>query len=372
MITVRRASPGDFEAVKDLFREGDDYHRSLRADGIRPDHVDYQRADFDKPLADPAVMVLVAEQQSAVLGFLRVRKLETAATRIHEAARIALIDELVVAEESRGRGVGRALLDEIKDWAQAQACDGIELNVYASNEKAVEFYRREGFFHLRNRMRFRLDPPNPGKHRPLEGRIVIATHNPGKLNEMRELLAPFGINAVSAAELGLREPEESGASFGANARIKAQAAAAASGLPAFADDSGLSVDALGGEPGIHSARWAGPNKDFGAAMQTVESLLRERGAFDPGRRTAHFVSALCVAWPDGHVEEFEARVDGTLVWPPRGTRGFGYDPMFLPVGHSRTFGEMPSDEKHGLPPHGAGLSHRARAFLKLAQACLRV
>jgi XTP/dITP diphosphohydrolase len=371
MIMIRRANPLDFEAVKALFREGDDHHRDLRADGIRLDHVDYERADFDKTLADPAVVVFIAESQSTVLGFLRARKLETAATRIHAAARIALVDEVVVAVESRGRGVGKALLDEIKSWAREQACDGVELNVYASNEEAVAFYRREGFFHFRNRMRFRVDPPSPGTHRPLEGRLVIATHNPGKLDEMRELLAPYGIKAVPAAELGLREPEETGASFRANARIKAQAAAAASGLPAFADDSGLSVDALGGEPGIHSARWAGPNKDFGAAMQTIETLLRERGALEPCRRRAHFVSALCVAWADGHVEEFEARVDGTLVWPPRGTQGFGYDPMFLPDGHSRTFGEMPSEEKHGLPPRGAGLSHRARAFLKLAQACLR-
>ena len=208
-------------------------------------------------------------------------------------------------------------------------------------------------------------------HRRISGRLVIATHNPGKLAEMRDLLAPYGIDAMSAGELGLAEPEETGTSFGANARIKATAAADASGLPAFADDSGLAVDALGGAPGIHSARWAGPDRNFARAMQTIEDQLRERGALGPEQRKAHFVSALCVAWPDGHVEEFEARVDGTLIWPPRGTAGFGYDPMFLPDGHGRTFGEMPSDEKHGLPPHGRGLSHRARAFVLLAQACLR-
>jgi XTP/dITP diphosphohydrolase len=144
----------------------------------------------------------------------------------------------------------------------------------------------------------------------------------------------------------------------------------ASGLPAFADDSGLAVDALDGEPGIYSARWAGADKDFQRAMQTVEEQLRARGAQAPSQRRAHFVSALCVAWPDAHVEAFEAKVDGTLVWPPRGEQGFGYDPMFLPDGHTRTFGEMGSDEKHGLPPRGRGLSHRARAFLKLAEACL--
>jgi len=201
-------------------------------------------------------------------------------------------------------------------------------------------------------------------------RLVIATHNPGKLAEMRDLLAPYGIEAISAAELRLQEPDETGMTFAENARIKAEAAAKATGLPAFADDSGLVVEALDGAPGIHSARWAGPDRNFRRAMETIEQKLRERGASSPDRRKAHFVSALCVAWPDGHAEDFEARVDGTLVWPPRGDKGFGYDPMFLPDGHNRTFGEMPSEEKHGLPPHGRGLSHRARAFLKLAEACL--
>jgi XTP/dITP diphosphohydrolase len=201
-------------------------------------------------------------------------------------------------------------------------------------------------------------------------RLVIATHNPGKLTEMRELLAPYGIDAISAGELNLPEPEETGMNFCDNARIKAEAAAKATGLPAFADDSGLAVETLGGAPGIYSARWAGPDKNFRRAMETIEQKLREAGATAPERRKAQFVSALCVAWPDGHVEEFEARVDGTLVWPPRGDQGFGYDPMFLPDGHARTFGEMDSEEKHGLPPRGKGLSHRARAFVKLAEACL--
>jgi XTP/dITP diphosphohydrolase len=235
------------------------------------------------------------------------------------------------------------------------------------------------------------------EHRRITGRLVVATHNPGKLAEMRELLAPYGIDAISAGELGLEEPDETGTTFRDNARIKAQAAAMATKLPAFADDSGLAVDALDGAPGIYSARWAGPDKNFAGAMATIEHKLNECGATAPGRRKAHFVSALCVAWPDGHFEEFEARVDGVLVWPPRGDKGFGYDPMFLPDGHDRTFGEMPSEEKHGLPPParhrapnekmgarsdakpastfadrapGSGLSHRARAFLKLAEACL--
>ena len=207
-------------------------------------------------------------------------------------------------------------------------------------------------------------------HRRIAGRLVIATHNPGKLKEMRELLAPYKIDAISAGDMGLSEPEETGTTFRENARIKADAAAKASGLPAFADDSGLVVDALDGEPGIHSARWAGPDKNFRRAMENVDAKLHERGATNPAQRGAHFVSALCVAWPDGHLEEFESRVDGTIVWPPRGDKGFGYDPVFLPDGHGRTFGEMPSEEKHGLPPNGKGLSHRARAFLKLAEACL--
>jgi XTP/dITP diphosphohydrolase len=200
--------------------------------------------------------------------------------------------------------------------------------------------------------------------------LVVATHNPGKLWEMRGLLEPYGVDAVAASELGLKEPDETGASFQENARIKAGAATRAAGLPAFADDSGLAVDALGGAPGIHSARWAGPNRDFRAAMEKLNHELQARGAVTPQARSAHFISALCVAWPDGHVEEFEGRVDGTLVWPPRGDKGFGYDPMFLPDRRELTFGEMMSVEKHGLPPRGLGLSHRARAFLKLAEACL--
>ena len=203
-------------------------------------------------------------------------------------------------------------------------------------------------------------------------RLVIATHNPGKLAEIRELLAPYGIDVISAGDLGLAEPEETGTTFRDNTRLKAIAAARASGLPALADDSGLVVDALEGAPGVHSARWAGPERDFHRAMAITEEKLRERGANTPERRRARFVSALCLAWPDGHIEDFEAHVDGTLVWPPRGDKGFGYDPIFLPDGHARTFGEMTSEEKHGLPPRGGGLSHRARAFLKLAEACLTV
>jgi XTP/dITP diphosphohydrolase len=208
------------------------------------------------------------------------------------------------------------------------------------------------------------------QHRAITGRLVIATHNPGKLWEMRGLLEPFNVDAVSAGDLGIPEPEETGATFAQNARLKAETACQASKLPAFSDDSGLVVEALDGAPGIYSARWAGPSRDFGMAMEKVNQGLVTRGAVTPDTRRAHFIAALCVAWPDGHVEEFEGRVDGTLIWPPRGDKGFGYDPMFLPDGEKLTFGEMMSVEKHRLPPAGRGLSHRARAFLQLAAACL--
>ena len=209
-------------------------------------------------------------------------------------------------------------------------------------------------------------------HRKLTGgRLVVATHNKGKLAEIEALVAPFGLDAVSAGALGLDEPEETGTTFEANAEIKARAAAEASGLPALADDSGLCVEALDGEPGIYSARWAGPDKDFGRAMRNVEELLQVRGATTPEARRAYFVAALCLAFPDGHVETFRGEVHGTLVWPPRGDQGFGYDPMFKPDGYDITFGEMPADEKHGWTRGGPdGLSHRARAFAIFSRACL--
>ena len=205
------------------------------------------------------------------------------------------------------------------------------------------------------------------------GRLVVASHNEGKVREIRELLAPYGIETVSAGELALPEPDETGETFEENAEIKARAAAEASGLPALADDSGLAVDALGGKPGIHSARWAGPDKDFDRAMRNVEEELAQAGAAAPADRRARFVAALCVAWPDGHVETVRGEVEGVIVWPPRGTAGFGYDPMFLPDGETRTFGEMTAEEKHGLRPDMPGtaaLSHRARAFVALREACL--
>ena len=201
----------------------------------------------------------------------------------------------------------------------------------------------------------------------LSGRIVAATHNKGKLAELNDLLAPRGLEVVDAGALGLAEPEETGDSFAANAALKAQAAARVAGLPALADDSGLCVAALDDAPGIYSARWAGEGKDFAGAMARIERELEARGAALPWR--AHFVSALALAWPDGRLESFEGRVDGHLVFPPRGSSGFGYDPIFVPEGHRRSFGEMTSQEKHGLPrDNSLALSHRARAFQKLARA----
>jgi len=203
------------------------------------------------------------------------------------------------------------------------------------------------------------------------GPLVVASHNPGKVAEIADLLSPYGFAVRSAGDLGLIEPEETGETFAENAVLKARAAASASGLPALADDSGLAVDALDGAPGIYSARWAGEGKDFAQAMRNVEEKLQVLGADTPEKRRAAFVCVLALAMPEGVVETFEGRVDGTLVWPSRGERGFGYDPMFLPDGHERTFGEMSADEKHGWR-HGddEALSHRARAFKAFAAACL--
>jgi XTP/dITP diphosphohydrolase len=195
-------------------------------------------------------------------------------------------------------------------------------------------------------------------------RLVVASHNPGKVREILELVAPHGLSVVSAGELGLPEPEETGATFAENARLKALAAAQGAGLPALADDSGIEVEALGGAPGIYSARWAGPAKDFRVAMQRVADELRALDAWTRvGGPRANFTAALCLAWPDGEAAIFEGKVWGHLVWPPRGSKGFGYDPMFVAEGHALTFGEMEPDAKHAI-------SHRARAFQQFANACL--
>ncbi len=205
--------------------------------------------------------------------------------------------------------------------------------------------------------------------------IVVASHNAGKIREIEDLIGPFGFSAKSAAELKFDEPDETGTTFEENAAIKALASAKASGLPALSDDSGLVIDALGGAPGVYTANWAEKEdgtRDFAMAMEKVETALAEKGATKAKDRTARFVSVLCLAWPNGHTELFRGEVEGHVVWPPRGDKGFGYDPVFQPVGHETTFGEMSAEEKHGWKPGDAeALSHRARAFKLFVETCLK-
>jgi len=205
--------------------------------------------------------------------------------------------------------------------------------------------------------------------------IVVASHNAGKIREIADLIGPFGFDAKSAADLNFVEPDETGTTFEENAAIKALASARASGLPALSDDSGIVVDALDGAPGVYTANWAEKEdgtRDFAMAMEKVEKALAEKGATTPDRRTARFVSVLCLAWPDGHTELFRGEVEGRVVWPPRGEKGFGYDPVFQPEGYATTFGEMSAEEKHGWKPgDAAALSHRARAFKLFVETCLK-
>jgi XTP/dITP diphosphohydrolase len=205
-------------------------------------------------------------------------------------------------------------------------------------------------------------------------RLVLATHNAGKLAELTRMLAPFGLEIVSAAALGLPEPEETGTTFAENASLKARAAAGASGLPALADDSGLCVDAIGGQPGVYTANWAGSasssGRDYTVGMRRVEDALQAAGATTPAERRASFRATLCLAHPDGRERLFEGAVTGTMVWPPRGERGFGFDPVFMPDGYDITFGEMPRELKQAGTEGAAGLSHRARAFAKFVEGAL--
>ncbi|THF59098.1 RdgB/HAM1 family non-canonical purine NTP pyrophosphatase [Ollibium composti] len=211
-------------------------------------------------------------------------------------------------------------------------------------------------------------------HALTDKKIVVASHNAGKLREFADLLGPFGLEAKSAKEYGLPEPDETGTTFEENAYIKAHAAAVVTGLPAMSDDSGLCVDALDGAPGVYTANWAEKpegGRDFGMAMQRTEVALQEVGATEPAQRTGRFVAVICLAFPDGEAEYYRGEVEGRLVWPPRGDLGFGYDPVFLPNGYDKTFGEMSAEEKHGWKPGDAeALSHRARAFKKFAEARL--
>lgn len=204
--------------------------------------------------------------------------------------------------------------------------------------------------------------------------IVVASHNQGKIREIQDLIGPLGFTAKSAAELNFIEPEETGTTFEENATIKALASAQASGMPALSDDSGLVVDALGGDPGVYTADWAetgSGTRDFFMAMEKVEKALEKAGATKPEQRSARFVSVLCLAWPDGHTELFRGEVEGKVVWPPRGTQGFGYDPIFQPEDYDVTFGEMSAEEKHGWNiGKPQALSHRARAFKLFVETCL--
>lgn len=211
-------------------------------------------------------------------------------------------------------------------------------------------------------------------HLPEGTKIVVASHNDGKLREFADLMGPFGLEAKSAREFGLPEPDETGTTFEENAYIKAHAAAKATGLPALSDDSGLMIDALQGAPGVYTANWAETpdgTRDFGVAMQRAEVAMQEVGAVEPAQRKGRFVAVICLAWPSGEAEYFRGEAEGTLVWPPRGEKGFGYDPVFVPDGHIRTFGEMTAEEKHGWKPgQEKALSHRAKAFQKFARAKL--
>lgn len=204
--------------------------------------------------------------------------------------------------------------------------------------------------------------------------IIVASHNAGKIAEINDLIGPMGFTAKSAKELNLAEPDETGTTYEENARIKALASAMASGLPALSDDSGLAIDALDGAPGVYTANWAereDGSRDFAWAMEKVERALEEKGAIAPDQRKGRFVSVLCLAWPDGHTETFRGEVEGEIVWPPRGSAGFGYDPIFKPDGYETTFGEMTAEEKHGWRPGDAeALSHRARAFKLLVETGL--
>jgi XTP/dITP diphosphohydrolase len=313
--------------------------------------------------------VLVAAQGGEPIGFALPRRQSPAAAEIHVIA--------VLPAEHR-RGVGARLIERIERDLVGEGIEFLTVKTLAPSVDYPPYAATRAFYRAMGFRPLELFPTlwsaeNPCLYmaktlrqarRFADERLVIASHNPGKLREIGELLAPHRIAVAGAAALGLPEPEETGGSFRENAELKARAAAAASGLPSLADDSGLAVAALAGAPGIFSARWAGPEKDFALAMARVERELRATGAIDPDRRAARFVCALALAWPDGHIECFEGRVDGSIADGPRGARGFGYDPIFIAEGERLTFGEMEPAEKHRI-------SHRADAFRQLVRGCFR-
>jgi XTP/dITP diphosphohydrolase len=311
--------------------------------------------------------MFVAVEATASVGFITLRQHGASAWEIHAIG---------VRPDHHRRGLGRRLLEEGERWLRSRSAEFLTVKTLSASAESEPYERTRAYY---SAMGFRplmelptlwsAENPCLVMIKPLassrtprrfsDRRLVIASHNAGKAREIAELLAPFGVEVISAASLKLPEPEETETTFVGNAELKARAAAAASNLPALADDSGLAVHALDGAPGIYSARWAGPTKDFSVAMARVQ---RELEATKTADRRAHFVAALSLCWPDSHCESFEGRVDGALVWPPRGARGFGYDPMFVPDGYDITFGEMEPAAKHAI-------SHRADAFRKLTAAC---
>jgi XTP/dITP diphosphohydrolase len=308
--------------------------------------------------------MLVAMEDGATIGFLTLRRHSACAWEIHAIG---------VLQQQHRRGIGRRLLAEGERLLRDRRAEFLTVKTLSAAAESEEYARTRAFY---TAVGFRplLELPtlwsaeNPclvmikplaAPRRFTGPQLVIASHNAGKVREIAELLAPYGVDVVSAAQLDLPEPEETATTFIGNAELKARAAAAAAGRPALADDSGLVVPALDGAPGIYSARWAGPTKDFAIAMARVQHDLEASSGAD---RRAYFVAALSLCWPDGHCESFEGRVDGRLVWPPRGSMGFGYDPMFVPDGHAITFGEMEPAAKHAI-------SHRADAFRQLTAAC---
>ncbi len=310
--------------------------------------------------------MLVAVEEGTPIGFITLRQQSACAWEIHAIG---------VRPERHRRGIGRRLLAEGERLVRDRAAEFLAVKTlsgsaeYEPYDETRAFYAAMGFRPLmelptlwsaENPCLLMVKSLAPSAHRRFAGpQLVIASHNAGKAREIAELLAPYGVEVIPAANLNLPEPEETETTFIGNAELKARAAAAAAGLPALADDSGLVVSALAGAPGIYSARWAGPTKDFAIAMARVQRELEAKSAAD---RRAHFIAALSLCWPDGHCKSFEGRVDGALVWPPRGGKGFGYDPMFVPDGHDVTFGEMEPAAKHAI-------SHRADAFRKLTTAC---
>ncbi len=354
VITIEEARHDRSAICADVLRTLPDWF------GIEAAREQYVREAADRPM-------LVARNGTEIVGFLSMTRHAPGAWEIHAMA---------IRPDRHRQGIGRLLLAAAEAHLHQQRAELLSVKTlsarcdYEPYERTRRFYRAMGFRPLME-LPTLWSPENPclvmiktlaatPPARRFDGRqLVVASHNPGKAREIADLLAPYGIDIVSAAALNLPEPEETGTTFVANAALKARAAAAAAGLPALADDSGLVVDALGGAPGIYSARWAGPMKDFAVAMKRVEDELQAKGAAD---RSAHFTAALALCWPDDHCETFEGRVDGTLVWPPRGDRGFGYDPIFVPDGHRQTFGEMEPSAKHAI-------SHRADAFRQLTAAC---